>query len=137
MRRDASKLSARLGWTGLAAWAAVGLALEAAHGWKIAAYVDDALARELLRLAHAHGVGLSVVLILYGVSAAPRLASELALHLARALAAAAALLPAGFALGAIAHPEGDPGAGIVLAPIGAAVLLYALVRTAFALWRAD
>lgn len=128
--------SARLGWSLLALYACTGVALEAAHGWKVSAYLDDALARELLRLAHAHGVGLSLVVILFGVSAAPRLDERLAAHLVHALTAAAILMPLGFALGAIDHPEGDPSVGIVLVPIGALALLYGLLRTAIALWRA-
>ncbi|MCZ7687492.1 MAG: hypothetical protein M5U28_55625 [Sandaracinaceae bacterium] len=52
---DASTRAARFGWTSLALWACAGVALEAAHGFKLAAYLDDELARMLLRLAHAHG----------------------------------------------------------------------------------
>lgn len=128
--------AARAGWSLLFLYALTGIALEAAHGWKVAAYLDDALARELLRLAHAHGVGLSIVVILFGVSAAPRLDEKLAAHLVHALTAAAVLMPLGFALGAVAHPEGDPSIAILLVPIGALALVYALARTALALWRA-
>src|SRR5262249_48615315 len=55
--------AARFGWTSLLAWAATGLALETAHGLKLAAYLDDALVRLLLTLAHAHGVGLALVVL--------------------------------------------------------------------------
>lgn len=132
---DPAKSAARIGWTALTVYACAGIGLEAAHGWKLAAYLDDALTRELLRLAHAHGVGLSIVVLVFGTSAAPRLTPTLATHLVRALAVAAFLVPAGFALGVIAHPESDPGIGIVLVPIGALVLVYALARTSLALWR--
>jgi hypothetical protein len=133
---SARDLAARFGWTSLSLWACAGLALEAMHGFKVALYLDDELTRTLLRLSHAHGVGLSIVVLVFGASAAPRLAPELASHLGRALAFAAGALPIGFALGAVAHPEGDPSIGIALVPIGALALLYALGRTTIAMWRA-
>jgi hypothetical protein len=132
---DIARRAARFGWTWLTLAACAGLALEAAHGFKVSAYLDDDLTRLLLRLAHAHGVGLSIVVIVFGLSSR-NLAPELARHLLHAFLAAAITLPLGFALGAIAHPEGDPGPGIFLVPIGAIALIYALARTAVAMWRA-
>src|SRR5690606_1651707 len=132
---DPSTRAARFGWTSLALWACAGVALEAAHAFKVSAYLDDELTRMLLRLAHAHGVGLSLVVIVFGAAAAPRSDEGLARHLGGALAAAAVLVPLGFALGAIAHPEGDPGVGVLLVPIGALALVYALARVARAMWR--
>lgn len=125
----------RLGWTSLAIWAGLGLALEAAHALKLASYLDDDLTRLLLRLAHAHGVGLAIVAILFALSVAPRIAPALATHLVHALAIACICMPLGFALGALGHPEGDPSVLVVLAPIGALALVYALARIALALWR--
>ena len=55
----------RFGWTSLAAWALFGLALEAAHGFKLAAYLDDNLRHAILRLAHAHGVILALVVLAF------------------------------------------------------------------------
>lgn len=132
---DPATRAARFGWTSLALWACAGVALEAAHAFKVSAYLDDELARTLLRLAHAHGVGLSLVVIVFGAAAVPRLDEGLARHLGSALGAAAILVPLGFALGAIAHPEGDPSLGILLAPLGALALVYALVRVAREMWR--
>ncbi len=132
---DPATSAARFGWTSLTAWASAGVALEAAHGFKLSAYLDDELTRLLLTLAHAHGVGLALVVIVFGSSAAPRMTPELARHLLRALAFAATAVPLGFALGAIAHPEGDPSAAILLVPLGALSLVYALARTAIATWR--
>ncbi len=131
---DASTRAARFGWTSLTLWACAGVALEAAHGFKLAGYLDDELARMLLRLAHAHGVGLSLVVIVFGAAAVPRLEAALARHLGRALALAAVLVPLGFGLGAVAHPEGDPGVGVLLVPLGAVPLVYGLARTARAMW---
>ncbi len=126
----------RFGWASLAVWATLGLGLEAAHGFKLAAYLNDELARTLLRLGHAHGVGLSLVVLLYGVSAVPHLhvAPGRAPLSGKLLRVAAVLMPLGFALSAFGHPEGDPSIAVLLVPIGALSLLGALagiVRHAF------
>lgn len=118
-----------LGWSGLCAWAAIGLGLEAAHGLKLSVYLDDELTRLLLTLAHAHGVGLSIVLILFAAHGAPLLASGDRLTL-RLLATGWALLPLGFALGAIAHPESDPGLAVWLVPPAGLALVAGLARVA-------
>ena len=55
----------RFGWTSLAAWALFGLAIEAAHGFKLGAYLDDNLRHTILRLAHAHGVILALVVLAF------------------------------------------------------------------------
>jgi hypothetical protein len=125
---------ARFGWTSLTVWAAVGMALEAAHALKVSAYLDDELTRLLLRLAHAHGAGLALVVLVFGAYL-PRFGAALGAHLAGPLFFAAVAMPLGFALGAVAHPEGDPGVGIFLAPPGALALLYVLVRATIATWR--
>lgn len=124
-----------LGWLGLAGWAATGLALEAAHGLKLAAYLDDALTRLLWTLAHAHGVALSMLLLLFAHHGAPLLKKEDALT-RRLFVFAWAALPLGFALGALAHPETDPGAAIWLVPPAGLALIVALGRVAIASLRA-
>lgn len=126
----------RFGWTSLLTWAFAGLALEAAHGWKVSAVLDDELTRTLLRLAHAHGVGLSLVAIVHGELALGWLAGA-ARSTSLALQTGAVLVPLGFALGAIGHPESDPSPLVLLTPIGALALLFALGRTAVAAWSAD
>ena len=104
------RASLRFGWTALFAWALAGVGLETAHGFKWAPYLDDPLTRLLLTLAHAHGVGLALVVLAHAAVGAPLHPERRAPgHLLRA---AAAFLPLGFALGAIAHPEGDPSLGI-------------------------
>lgn len=128
----------RFGWTSLALWAALGFALEAAHGFKVDAYLGDELARMLLRLGHAHGVGLSLVVLVYGVSGVPVLSlrSGQALLAGKLLRVASVLVPAGFALSAFGHPEGDPSVAIFAVPLGALALLAALTIIAHAAWRA-
>ena len=48
-----------------------GLALEGAHGFKLAAYLDDNLRHSILRLAHAHGVILALVVLAFASSLPP------------------------------------------------------------------
>jgi hypothetical protein len=116
------------GFVGLFGWATLGLGLEAAHGLKLAGYLDDELARDLLRLAHAHGVLLSIVCLVYAQLGVPLLAAraDAGRALRRLLVAAWLLMPCGFALGAIAHSEADPGPGIWLVPAGGLCLVVAL-----------
>jgi len=123
----------RVGWTFLFFWALFGVALEAAHGWKLVAYLDDPLAQKLLTLAHAHGVGLALVLLVWGEAGAPLLGRPQ--PRARALASAGIMIPLGFALGAWDHPESDPAMGIVFVPVGALLLLCVLGETAWRSWR--
>jgi hypothetical protein len=125
----------RFGWTALLGWTCAGLLLEAAHGWKVSAVLDDELTRTLLRLGHAHGVGLSLVAVVHGELAMPLFSPADARTVMRALQAGALSVPVGFGLGAIGHPEGDPSVLVFLVPLGALALIYALTRTAIAAWR--
>jgi len=126
----------RFGWSSLSVWAAAGVALEAAHGFKVATYFDDELARMLLRLAHAHGVGLSLVVLVYGSAGVPLLThrDDGGRGVGRLLRIAAVLVPLGFGASAVGHPEGDPSIAILLVPIGAVALLTALVSLAWVAW---
>jgi len=123
----------RFGWTSLLCWTCAGLLLEAAHGWKVSAVLDDELTRTLLRLGHAHGVGLSLLAIVHGELAIPWL-GERARAIATSIWIGAVLVPLGFGLGAVGHPEGDPGFGVLLVPVGALALMVGLGQTAYAAW---
>lgn len=126
----------RFGWSGLLVFAALGVALEALHAWKVGAYlgVDNETRRLMWTLAHAHGVGLSLLQIAYAASlrlmaAVPSLLTSRLLH------TATVLVPLGFFLGGVNTYEADPGLGILLVPVGALALLIALgsvVRVLFA-----
>lgn len=118
------------GFASLLVWAVVGSALELAHGLKLSAYLDHPLRRELLRLAHAHGVGLSLVVLAF---AAVGIVDERSRVHGRRLRIAAVLMPVGFLLSVFGHAEADPGPAIWLVPIGAAFLLVALVGVVRAL----
>jgi hypothetical protein len=135
---DVVRAARRFGWVWLVTWAAVGAVLEALHGFKVGGYLDDELARLLLRLGHAHGVGTALVVLVWSSAGAPLFGTTGAARLTgRALRLGAALLPTGFALSAFGHPEGDPSPLIVLVPLGAASLLFALFRTALAAFHAS
>jgi hypothetical protein len=126
----------RFGWTSLAAWALFGLAIEAAHGFKLAAYLDDSLRHTILRLAHAHGVILALVVLAFPATLAPETDDARTAHRTGSMLRAGALLiPAGFALGAIAPHEADPGWPVVLVPLGGVVLVGGLIRAAWRSWR--
>ena len=136
--RDEARRCRRFGWTSLAAWSLFGLALEAAHGFKLAVFLDDDLRHTLLRLAHAHGVVLALVVLAFGSGAAAlqgQDAPDKAHRTGALLRAGALVVPLGFALSAIKPHEGDPGLAVLLVPVGAVLLIVGLGRAAARAWR--
>lgn len=130
--------SVRFGWSALALFALLGLGLESLHLIKAPAYLEVRLRRELWVLAHAHGVLLALMNIVFGLYVA-RVGARLA-SLARAgyaLRFGALAIPAGFLLGGIGNTETDPSLAIVLVPLGAVAVIYALSVTALAALRDD
>jgi hypothetical protein len=135
-----ARLHLRLGWLWLALFIAIGLALEALHGLKVAAYLDlsQAPRRHMWTLAHAHGTLLGLVHLGLAATlhARPELIPRSDITLAsRALIAAGILLPLGFGLGGIAIHGGDPGLGVLLVPPGGLLLLLAALLVARAVAR--
>jgi hypothetical protein len=125
----------RVGYAGLLLFAMLGVALEGLHAWKVSAYlgVDHDARRLMWTLAHAHGVGLSLVQIAFAASL-QLMAAEKLLLASRLLNAATLLIPLGFFLGGVNTYEADPGFGILLVPLGALALLLglaAVVRVLF------
>lgn len=115
----------RRGWVVILVFATLGLVLEALHGFKVGWYLDVATEtrRSMFTLAHAHGTLLGLLHIAFATTSA-RYAPDLSLDRAgRLLDAATLLIPSGFLLGGIWIHGGDPGAGIVLVPIGGIALL--------------
>jgi len=131
---DYSQRHLRCGWWSLLVFAILGLTLEALHGFKVRAYLDTSneTRRLMWTLAHAHGIGLALVHIVFGLMlrAVPEAAPRNVSLTSTSLVAASVLLPGGFFLGGIAFYAGDPGVGIALVPVGAAALLYALFSIA-------
>jgi hypothetical protein len=125
----------RHGWLCLLVFLAAGLALESLHGLKVAAYLDldQSVRRHMWTLAHAHGalLGLVHLGLAATVRACPHLATCPPGHVAStSLVAASLLIPLGFFLGGLQHYAGDPGLGVLLVPLGGALLLLAALLVA-------
>ena len=120
------------GWWSLLIFLSLGAVLETLQGFKIGWYVDvgNETRRLMFTLAHAHGTLLAVVNIAAGLTV--RIVDRFTLRpsVSVALIWAAILLPAGFFLGGIVIYDGDPGLGVWLVPIGAALLFYSIARIA-------
>jgi len=124
-----TRLHLRFGWWSLLIFAALGLALETLQGFKVALYVDVSsdTRRLMWTLAHAHGIGLAFVHLLFALSL-PALPAQPTRDrfVSRCLIAASVLLPGGFFAGGLVYFGGDPGPGILLVPVGAVLLLTAV-----------
>lgn len=128
-----------IGWTGLLIFLALGIALELLHGFKADYYLDtrNTTRRLMWTLAHTHGTLFSLVNIAFAVSLS-RIASvqeALLPWASRGLFGALLLMPLGFFLGGWKFYGGDPGLGILLVPIGAALLLLGVSAFLVALVR--
>lgn len=121
----------RQGWISVAVWMAVGLLLEGLLGYKAPSYLNDQQRRELFRLAHTHGTLLGVVLIIAALTAQrfalPPQPAQLALRIG------AVMMPFGFLLAGVWHPEGDPGPAIWLVPPGALLVIFGVVAISLSL----
>ncbi len=132
MKSDDTNTMIAQGWIGVAVWMTLGLLLEGLLAYRAPSYLEDAQRRELFRLAHAHGTALNGLLVLAGLTLQqlkgfPNLA-------ALALRAGSLLMPIGFLLAGISHPEGDPGLGIWLVPPGALLMIFGVTALAIS-WR--
>lgn len=120
----------RVGWWALLVFLAIGSVLEAFHGFKVQWYIaaTNETRRHLWTLAHAHGTLLALVNIAFGLTLRTRvnLTASARTLASRALVLATALLPGGFFLGGVVIYAGDPGLGVLLVPLGAALLALAV-----------
>ncbi len=111
----------------------LGIVLEVMHGFKVGWYLDvsNATRRLMWTLAHTHGTLLSLVNIAF--AATLRILPSEDLRLQRfaspCLLGATLLLPGGFFLGGVIIHAGDPSLGILLVPVGAACLVFAVFLT--------
>jgi len=128
-----------IGWWGLLLFLSLGICLEAMHGLKVGWYLDASnhTRRLMLTLAHVHGALLSVVHLGYAATLYMLLPNEnLRQRIASlALIGATILIPGGFFAGGLFPWGGDPGLGIVLVPLGAALLFTSVLLTALAVRR--
>lgn len=123
-----------MGWWSLLLFATLGLVLESLHGFKVRAYLDasNETRRLMWTLAHAHGTLLALIHIVYGLTlrGAPDLNLRHPELTSGSLIGASVLLPGGFFLGGVQFYSGDPGLGILLVPVGASLLLTAVLLVA-------
>lgn len=124
----------RQGWISLALWIAFGILLEGFSAFRSPAYLDDAVRREMFRLAHAHGTLLNLVLLGAAICAHLNLI-RLGPMTSLGLRAAVLLLPAGFLFGGLWHFKDEPGTAILLVPVGAVLLLATAVYISLTLPR--
>jgi hypothetical protein len=130
----------RVGWWSFFVFAALGLVLELLHGFKVQAYlsVSNENRRLMWTLAHAHGVLLAMIHIVFGLSLDAGWGATRNLpRTSLALVAAGILLPGGFLAAGVSFYEGDPGIGAAFVPIGATALLIALFTLAHEAARTD
>jgi hypothetical protein len=127
---------AAVGWWALFVFVGLGLLLESLHAFKAGWYLDvsNGARRLMWTLAHAHGALAGLVNLAFAGSA-DRLAEHAPRRAAVAsasLIAATVLLPGGFLLGGIWIEDGDPGLGVLLVPVGGALLALATLLRALA-----
>jgi hypothetical protein len=132
--RSRARFHLRVGWYALLAFLTLGVVLEGFHGLKLQWYLEVAnhTRRLMWTLGHAHGTLLAVINIAFAVSLGfmsgwPEGRARLA---SRCLVAATILLPGGFLLGGAILYDGDPGLGVLLVPLGAALLFIGTLLTA-------
>ncbi len=130
MNDPALKQTLRTGYWLLAVSLPLGVTLEALHGFKVRSFLESEMRRELFRLAHAHGTLLGILCLVFAALAERNVPEASRTSIARLIAWGAVLMPLGFFLGGILNSEGDPSLGIALVPVGAALLIVALVRSA-------
>ncbi len=122
------------GWWSLLVFLTLGIVLEMMHGFKVGWYLDvDSETRRLTwTLAHAHGVLLAILHIIFGlmVRIIPAASASGRSVASSCLLASSFLLPGGFFLGGVFIHDGDPGLGILLVPVGALLLFVAVLQIA-------
>jgi hypothetical protein len=128
----AIRKTVRAGWLLLAISLPFGVTLEGLHGFKVQAYLASDMRREMWRLAHAHGTLLGILCLVSAALAEAHIAEAIRPRVLTMIRWGAVLMPLGFFLGGVLNSEGDPSLGILLVPVGALLLIVALVRVALA-----
>jgi hypothetical protein len=122
------------GWWSLVVFLALGLVLEALHGFKVAWYLDvsQGTRRLLFTLGHAHGTLLGLLNLGFAASVrlVPGWETRGRSYASRLLVAATVLLPGGFIAGGLQVYAGDPGVGIVAVALGGLLGLGAVLLAA-------
>ncbi len=125
------------GWWALLLFLTLGIVLEALHGFKVDLYVHVAnkTRRTMWILAHTHGTLTSLINIVFAVTlrVLPTESTNMQRFASPCLIGATICLPGGFFLGGLVFYAGDPGLGILLVPIGAALLFISVLVTGLAM----
>ena len=134
MDQDSPSLRERhisFGWWSLLFFLSLGITLEALHGFKVRWYVDvsNETRQLLFTLGHAHGTLLALIHLAFAATLETP-PSRRAGTSSRCLKGASLLLPGGFLLGGLFVYDGDPGLGILVAPVGALLLFVAVLLRA-------
>jgi len=122
-----TKRHLQFGWWTVLVFIVLGLLLEGLQGFKAEIYLGakNETRRLMWTLAHAHGTLFGVINIAFALTV--RLLPEWAARergiASASLRSATLLMPAGFFLGGFRFYSGDPGAGIILVPVGAVLLI--------------
>lgn len=126
-----SRTHLKLGWWMILLYLSMGIGLEALHGLKVDWYlnVSNETRRLMFTLAHSHGALIGVLHLGFAFTASS-LSSPPSKLSSLCLTASGLLMPAGFLLGGLVVHGGDPGKGILLVPVGALLLLFAVLQTA-------
>ncbi|MBL9137065.1 MAG: hypothetical protein JNK85_14430 [Verrucomicrobiales bacterium] len=131
----------RSGWLGLLFYLMAGIGLEVLHGWKVPWYLDvgQSSRRLMWTLAHTHGSLFSVVAVVAAVSLpwVRMSVTKSAGCVAWGIMGGQVLMPLGFFLGGVWLKAGEPGVGVFLVPIGAAMMLMGVAGATWAVWARD
>lgn len=126
-----------LGWSLLAVFMLLGSLLEALHALKLGWYLDlsNETRRLLLRLGHAHGGLLGLLNVAFALTLPHRaeLGARAERWISRCLLLGSVLLPAGFLLGGLVVYGGDPNPSVLLAPVGALLVVVGVAGVAWSL----
>ncbi len=128
-----------IGWFALATFVTLGMTLEALHAFKVGLYldVDNSTRRFMWTLAHSHGTLLGLINLAYAAHVSRlSLSSKLSGVVSHFMVGATVLMPAGFFIGGVSFHGGDPGVGVLLVPVGGAMLVVALFGVAFSALKA-
>lgn len=123
------------GWWCLCGFIVLGLILDYFHAFKVGWYLDvgNESRRLMGTLAHAHGTLLGGLNVAFALTIERR--QERALPFCRfaspCLMSATLMIPAGFLLGGVFTLSGEPGVAVFMVPVGALLLLSAVVLTAW------
>ena len=124
----------RFGWWTLLVFLSMGAILELFHAFKVEWYLDVGYEtrRLMWRLAHAHGALLGLVNVVFAstLQLTGRPSGRSGEWASHCLIAATVVLPGGFFLGGASVYGGDPGLGVVVAPVGAVFLFVSVALVA-------